>query len=538
MSVSRVVHSCILYLVFVAWRVPLAACPSRRQRLDSMSRNVAVEGGGSNALLAGERAAARAGVVKEIVEILKLTVPMFISMVSWVAMKVTDTAVLGHVGTRYLDATALSDLWTSSTGVFIQSRVVGTFCGQAFGAGNKMLVGKWLQVSYAVLFAVMVPVFICWCLTGPVLRAMNKTEEEVSDASYYALVLMICLPVRICFSQLTTFFSCQKIMRPSVVCSTAGMLMNLVGALVLVLGFGIPGWDGFGFKACPWVTTFVEYFQFFILWFIFCYVKELHKECWPGWSWEHVTRARVMQYGNMYLPAALAIGSDFWRVAVIGAVASSLGPTDLAVFNASYRICWMVLTFLGALAGATGTQLNIALGKGCVEDAKRSALVGTCLAVAFLVVLGALIVFVPRTLGHIFSDDEEVLDLFEESRWPFAAFAVLMNLSVNIEKIPMAAGRVTAVFRAGLAGSWLGQVPGVILCTQYWRKDLIGLYTGVAAGYGLLVVLYAGIVLTLDWHQVVEEARQRSESKPTQVEQNTSLQPTQARDGESREESA
>lgn len=153
-------------------------------------------------------------VLKEFVAITKLAIPMFMAMVSWVALKVTDTAVLGHVGketmghvgTRYLDATALSDLWTSSTGVFIQSRVVGTFCGQAFGAGNKQLVGIWLQVSYVVLGCVMVPVAICWCLTAPVLRAVHKTPQEVSDASYYAVVLAICLPVRIGFSQLSSFF--------------------------------------------------------------------------------------------------------------------------------------------------------------------------------------------------------------------------------------------------------------------------------------------------------------------------------------------
>lgn len=135
-------------------------------------------------------------VMKEVVAISKLTIPIFLSMVSWVAMKVTDTAVLGHVGTgtRYLDATALSDLWTSSSGVFIQSRIVGTFCGQAFGAGNKMLVGIWLQVSYVVLLCVMLPVAVCWILTGPVLQAIHKTPQEVSDASYYALCSPCAFP--------------------------------------------------------------------------------------------------------------------------------------------------------------------------------------------------------------------------------------------------------------------------------------------------------------------------------------------------------
>eukprot|EP00971_Amphidinium_carterae_P212340 4214225-Amphidinium_carterae.1 len=40
--------------------------------------------------------------------------------------------------------------------------------GQAWGAGNKMLVGAWLQVAYTVLLSVMVPVWVCWALTQQV----------------------------------------------------------------------------------------------------------------------------------------------------------------------------------------------------------------------------------------------------------------------------------------------------------------------------------------------------------------------------------
>ena len=63
-------------------------------------------------------------------------------------MKATDTAILGHLGTNdtlYLSAVASADLWTSSTGVFIQGRVLGTFVGQAIGAGNRDMAGVWLQ---------------------------------------------------------------------------------------------------------------------------------------------------------------------------------------------------------------------------------------------------------------------------------------------------------------------------------------------------------------------------------------------------------
>jgi hypothetical protein len=41
---------------------------------------------------------------------IKLGVPIFFSMLSWVGMKTTDSALLGHVSAKALSAAALSDL--------------------------------------------------------------------------------------------------------------------------------------------------------------------------------------------------------------------------------------------------------------------------------------------------------------------------------------------------------------------------------------------------------------------------------------------
>uniref|UniRef100_A0A7S1KYX5 Protein DETOXIFICATION n=1 Tax=Alexandrium catenella TaxID=2925 RepID=A0A7S1KYX5_ALECA len=450
-------------------------------------------------------------------------------------MKVTDTALLGRAGTRYLEAVSLSDLWTSSTGVFIQSRVSGTFCSQAYGAGNKELVGIWLQVAYVVLFAVCIFVAAAWALTGPVLRAFGKSGELSGDAAYFAVVLMLCLPVRIGFSQLTTFLASQKIMRPGVVCATFGMAFNLIFGLVLVLGIPIPGWDGLGFPACPWITTAMEYAQLAILLYVFCHRQQLHRECWPGWSFEHITARRVKSFLGQYLPGSLSTGSDFWRVAVIGAVADTMGDIDVAVWSASYRICWISLTFLGSIARAMGIKIGQDLGAGRAADAKRITMIGICLAVSVISVLSLAVVCAPRLCGRLFSNDPAVLDLFEEVRFPLAAFMASMNLGTMLETIPVALGRTSSVFYAGLIGSWVGQVPCVLLCTKYWRADLVGLYTGVALGYALLVVLLGLLICTIDWSQVAEEARVRSEVAQ-QPQTSISMEPTGEEDAKQERE--
>jgi len=214
---------------------------------------------------------------------------------------------------------------------------------------------------------------------------------------------------------------------------------------------------------------------------------------------------------GQYGPGALSLGSDFWRVAVIGIVASSLGDEKLAVWNSSYRICWITLTFLGSLGGAMSIQLGQALGSGNAVDSGRIANIGFGISVIMGGCLALLVACVPRVCGSIFSSDPVILDLYEEARWPMAAFVLTMNVGTMMEGIPRAAGRMRTAFYAGIVGSWVGQVPFTIICTYYWRQDLIGLYTGVACGYALLILMLGCAIWGIDWEDVIKEAKERSE---------------------------
>ena len=177
-------------------------------------------------------------------------------------------------------------------------------------------------------------------------------------------------------------------------------------------------------------------------------------------------------------------------MAVIGAVAANLGEVDVAVFNTSYRIMWIVLVMVNALSGAAAIKMSMRLGSLNHRGAKQVGHVGVFLSLSILMILFFAIVTHIRAFGRIFTNDPDFLDLFESVRWPFTITLVLMNAAIAIEKIPYSMGRTTEVFWYGLIASWGGQVPGVLVLTRYWRNDLIGLYWGMAIGYLMLFILY------------------------------------------------
>jgi MATE family multidrug resistance protein len=451
--------------------------------------------------------------------ILSMAWKIAIAMSSWVVMKSTDTAILGHVSPEALEGAALSDLYTSASGVFIQGGVLNVLAGQAVGAGNPKLIGIWLQVSFVTLVAIAIPVIIMWAVTEPVLLALGIDPQLATYAGHYAWILLLCIPLRICASQVGQVLQSQKIMMPSVVASVVAMLFNVLVGVPLVLGvpFGV---KGVGFYGCPSTTVGAELIQAFLLCYVFVYRRRMYEAWWPGWSRAHITKKRVIVFLKLYVPAALSLASDFWRVSVIGTIAATYGNREVAVFTSSYRILWMTLILTVAFAASMSISLNIAFGSNQPKNAKLIVTVGVLLILATLTILGTAVYIATAAgaTGRIFSDDADILALFRETALPMTIVTVFMPLSVALEKIPLSMGRSRVVLFVGLIGSWALQVPLAFTFTRYltFETPIFRLFLGVGLGYVGVCVLLLLYIFTVDFASAARDAVANAE-KPKLV---------------------
>lgn len=208
------------------------------------------------------------------------------------------------------------DLWTMCTAVLIQGRVLDVLVGGAVGAGNPKLGGIYLQVALVVISVVAVGVFVFWNVTEQVWLAFGSDPEISRMAGYYARILSFSIPGQFVFTQLSQFFSAQRIMHPEVNASTFALVCNLFFGLIFVLGIPFKGFGGYGFKACPIVTSIVVYVQLLLFWFVYIYKQRLHADCWDKWAWNEITWPRIKTFSGLYFPSAFGMASDFWRVAV------------------------------------------------------------------------------------------------------------------------------------------------------------------------------------------------------------------------------
>ena len=452
--------------------------------------------------------------VDDIIDTFRLGLPIFISSASWVGKKTTDTALLGHVGSKALSAAALSDLWTTCSLVLLQGRVLTILVGNAVGSGNPKLGGVYLQVSGLVMTFLSIAVISLWNMTEYVWLWLGTSETDTIEmAGYYSRVLSMSIPAIVVYVQLLQFFSAQRIMYPGVYSSVLGFVANLLFGLLMVVGWPIPKFDGYGFVACPVVTMGVTYMQLVFFLFYYIWLEQLHLPCWPGWKFSEITWERMWAFMDLYFPSALSAASDYWRVAIIGLLAASMGEVEVAVYNTSYRIIWITLTLTMALSAASGINISLRLGQMDPIGAKQAGFVCVGLTSLVSLILSCLIFVRSRWFGMIFTTDADFLDLFEEARIPFILVLFFTNLSISLERIPFSMGRTREVFFVSAFASWLVQVPFVFFLTRKWKNDLVGLYSGMAIGYAILVLLYLRIVLnrcvSFEWIHVSSDVLTR-----------------------------
>jgi len=386
----------------------------------------------------------------------------------------------------------------------LQGRVLGILVGQSIGANNHYLALVYLNISFMILAALSVIVMISWGYTESIWESLEQPIYLAKDAGYYSCVLTLLIPAQIGFDQLAQFFSAQRIMKPEVVIALLALAFNLAFGLVFVLGFPFTYFNGYGFKACPIVTVAVDWIQFtmalsYFSWFlrndqVWKRLKILRFEPDESKSetsqryyiqfsscLEGITFQRITTFSRLYFPAALALSSDFWRMGVIGAMAASIGEREVGLFNASYRILWITLIFIGSLAGASGIKIGLRLGNNEPSGAKQASEVGMMLSIILLLVLSTLVYFNSRTLGMMFVSDQSYLDLFEECRLPFSSTLFFMNLAVAFETVPINMGRTGIVFYAGFFASWLG---------IFLRLSLFSAYGVVLSQNSILLIQY------------------------------------------------
>ncbi len=334
--------------------------------------------------------------------ILRLAIPSFGALIAQPVYILTDTAIVGHLGTEQLAGLALAStiiLGLGAVAVFLAYGTTGQV-GRAIGAGDKKLAAElgaqalWLAAIVGTIMAVAVLGF-----GQEVLTWFDSEPAVLGHAWTYLRISALGLPFIVLTMAGTGYLRGEQNARTPLIVAVGTALLNLVLELWFVYGLDA------GMAGSAWSTVLAEVVGGLI--YLALVVRSIRER---GAS----ARPRPSAIAkSARLGAHLIVRTMSLRAALLLAVvvATTMGTTNLAAHEIVTQIAFLLALSLDAIAIAGQALVARHLGAGEPEQARAASQRMIELSIAFGVVVAVLLAALARPIASVFTDDQSVINL-------------------------------------------------------------------------------------------------------------------------------
>lgn len=393
--------------------------------------------------------------------LLRLAGPLAVAQLSFIAMNVTDTVLLGSLGGDALAAGGLAGAlaWTVDVMMHATLQAVGTLVSRARGAGQP--VRDTLATGLLLAACLMVPSFLWQTYAPALLRLLGEPAAVVDDAERFLRVLRwdgAGSLVGIGF--LRAMFPALGHAAPMLFVPAAAAVAN--GFLSYGLIHGVGPLPQLGFLGSALGSVIALSAMLLVL--AALALRPAVRRHWRGGRWHAATARELLRIG---VPIGGTVGVEAGVFTTGGLLMGLLGPAALAAHQVALSAsatCFMVPLGLGQ---AANVRVAFLAGAGRLAEARRAGLTAIAMAVAFGLLTGAALALFPQVVAGLYLADGPALPVAVSLLGVAAVFQVVDGTQ--------------AVASGALRGLSDTRIPFLIAALGYWA---VGFVVSVALGFG------------------------------------------------------
>ncbi len=411
---------------------------------------------------------------RELRATLALAVPIVIGQVSQMAMNVTDSVMIGRVGTVPLAASAFAG---TVFGMFFVLGIgmlmpVAVLVARSRGAGDPASGAQLLRHGLALALGFGALEFLVMGLLSTQLHRFGQPPEVVEIVGpYYLLIAGSLVPV-LAFQTFRQF--AESLGRPwmPMAIMLSSVVLNVFLNWVLIYGhLGVPE---LGLTGAGWATLLSRAagLAAIILW-----VRQdaALRPWWPQHWTGPLLRARLAEMLRLGIPASGQLLFEAGAFTAAAIMMGWLGTVPLAAHQIAISCAGTTFMFTLGLALATSMRIGEAAGAGKHGRLRAIGFGALGAGVALMVVFAAIFVVGGEFLARQFVSDGEVVALAASLLVVAAVFQVFDGAQV--------------IGAGALRGLTDIKLPTLITFVAYWVVALPGGYWfGVRSGHGALAV--------------------------------------------------
>jgi MATE family multidrug resistance protein len=423
---------------------------------------------------------------RELAAATRLAAPVALVQLGLMSMGVVDTMMLGHLSAEALAAGALGHIAT--IGLLILGAGILTaldpLVAQAYGAGDREVVGAHLQRGIVLALALVIPTALLLWDVRPALRAFGQPAAVVDEAGAFAHAIIWGLPGFFLFITFRQTLQAMSVVRPTAVAIVLGNLANVLGNWIFI--FGHLGMPALGVRGSAYSTSVSRTAMF--LWLLVASRKVL-TPYWRGFTREAVDLGRHLRLLRIGLPIGLHQSFEIVFFITLALLMGHMGVTQLAGHQIAINLASLSFMVPLGVSGAAATRVGNAIGRRDMSAARLAAAACLLLGAGVMLVFAAAFALLPRPLAHLYTEDSSVLAMTAVLLPIAAAFQVFDGIQVVSAGILRGAADTTYPAGLALVGFWaIGLPAGWILAFNAGQGPR-GLWWGATAALAAVALL-------------------------------------------------
>ncbi|CAZ80746.1 unnamed protein product [Tuber melanosporum] len=444
--------------------------------------------------------------------LVKCTAPLWLTFLLQYSLTFASLFSAGTLGKNELAAVTLAGMTANITGYAVfqgLSTSLDTLCAQAYGSGNKALVGLHLQRMIWFLGLVSVPIITAWCFAEPILHAMVPEPELAVLSGRYLRILTIGAPGFALFEAGKRFTQAQGkhpdpfyfIFLFHICIFAASTFVLLICAPVNAVLNYLLVWHptiGVGFNGAPFAVVIVDWLMPILL---FCYVYFIDgRECWTGF-----TKRGLQNWWPMIklsLPGLAMIEAEYLAFELLTLMSARFGTSYLAAQSIISTGATITYQLGFALSIASSTRVANFLGAAMGDAAKVSARTGFVVAIAVGIFNCCAMLSVRKQFAKLFTANAEIISLVVRVMPLTAAFQPHDALACLGSGLLRGQGRQHIGSYINIIGYYGIAMPVSVICAFVLGWKLMGLWCGVVVALAFVSSLQSFIILRTNWDKV------------------------------------
>ena len=425
-------------------------------------------------------------------ELLKISLPIAVSMLSYSAMTLVDTIFVGRLGTEALAGVGLAGVlaFTLTSFGYGLLRAVKILVSQARGAGQDEHIGPFIAAGLWVSMLLgFFWVFASRLIADP-LSSLAAGVESGQAASLYFSIRMLASPF-------VLGFAATKEGRYGIG-DTKSAMFSSIGANVVNIGLDylfivILEW---GVAGAAWASVAASFVQFAML----AVFSGFH-----GWTYLAAGRKKIKSIIKIGVPTGFQFVLEMSSFLIVTMILAKISDLDMAAHQIVIQVIHFGFLPFVAVAEGASVMAGQAVGAGLFDWVGRVSKRAFVFVVIYGTLFASVLFLFPEFLSSLFTKDPELISISMTLMFIAGVFQIFDGVSIVSRGVLRGVGDVRTVAVIGVVLTWCTIPPLTWFLGKSCGLGAKGAWLGITAEVLVGSFIFSHRLLSKRWQGAARE---------------------------------